>query len=70
MTRLYAMAVALFFGVVGSIQAERTPFWGASEPVPFETPADQLRNGEFTWAPQLAPAGPILVLVSLEEQRA
>jgi len=70
MTRLYTIAVALFFGLVGSIQAERTPFWGATEPVPFETPADQLRNGEFTWAPQLAPVGPILVLVSLEEQRA
>ncbi|EXI75680.1 MAG: L,D-transpeptidase catalytic domain protein [Candidatus Accumulibacter sp. SK-11] len=70
MMRLYTMAVALFFGLVGSIQAERTPFWGAREPVPFETPADQLRNGEFTWAPQLAPSGPIVVLVSLEEQRA
>ena len=70
MKRVHVLAVALFFGLVGSIQAERVPFWGAREPVPFETPADQLRNGEFTWAPQLAPNGPIVVLVSLEEQRA
>jgi hypothetical protein len=47
-----------------------TPFWGASKPVPFETPPDALKNGEFTWDPEIAPAGPIQVLVSLDEQRA
>lgn len=46
------------------------PFWGAKAPVPFDTPSDMLKNGEFTWAPELAPGGPIQVLVSLDEQRA
>ena len=46
------------------------PFWGAKEPVPFETPAADLKPGEFTWAPEASPAGSIMVLVSLEEQRA
>jgi hypothetical protein len=46
------------------------PFWGARAPVPFETPSDALKEGEFTWAPEIAPAGPIEVLVSLDEQRA
>ena len=46
------------------------PFWGATAPVAFETPADMLKSGEFTWAPEVAPSGPIMVLVSLDEQRA
>lgn len=50
--------------------AAAMPFWGAEAPVPFDTPPDSLKNGEFTWEPQIAPAGPIAVLVSLDEQRA
>lgn len=46
------------------------PFWGAKAPAPFETPPHALKHGEFTWAPQMSPTGPILVVVSLEEQRA
>jgi hypothetical protein len=45
-------------------------FWGAKAPRAIETPKDSLRKGEFTWAPQLAPHGPILVTVSLDEQMA
>jgi hypothetical protein len=45
-------------------------FWGAKAPRPIETPKDSLKKGEFTWAPQLAPQGPILVTVSLDEQMA
>jgi hypothetical protein len=32
--------------------------------------ADGLRPGEFTWTPELAPSGPVAVIVSLPEQRA
>lgn len=32
--------------------------------------ADRLRPGEFTWTPELAPAGPLVVIVSLPAQRA
>ena len=58
--------------VVGSVAAEakNAPFWGAKAPVPFDTPIQNLKNGEFTWAPQVAPEGPILVVVGLHEQRA
>ena len=49
--------------------AAAVPFWGAREPVAFETPSESLKPGEFTWAPEASPSGPILVLVSLEEQR-
>jgi hypothetical protein len=34
------------------------------------TPKDSLKKGEFVWAPELAPQGPILVTVSLDEQMA
>jgi L,D-transpeptidase catalytic domain len=50
--------------------AQAAPFWGAKAPSPFDTPWGQLKNGEFTWAPEVAPAGPVVVLVSLDEQRA
>jgi len=50
--------------------AAAMPFWGASAPAPFTTPSDELKDGEFTWAPEIAPSGPIAVLVSLDEQRA
>jgi hypothetical protein len=36
-----------------------TPFWGSAKPVSFDTPPDLLKNGEFTWDPEIAPAGPI-----------
>jgi len=45
-------------------------FWGAKSPRPIETPKDSLKKGEFTWAPELAPDGPVLVTVSLDEQMA
>ncbi|HEU5481638.1 MAG TPA: L,D-transpeptidase family protein [Sphingomicrobium sp.] len=32
--------------------------------------AMQLRNGEYVWAPELSPAGPALLVVNLETQRA
>jgi hypothetical protein len=51
-------------------QARAMPFWGAKAPMPYDTPTEALEPGEFTWAPQIAPAGPVLVVVSLDEQRA
>lgn len=65
-TRHLVFALAL----VLSGHAVATPFWGATAPVPFDTPPALLKKGEFTWAPNVAPAGPILVVVSLDEQRA
>jgi hypothetical protein len=64
---LLALTMAL---CLAGTAAANTPFWGAKAPVPFDTPPVALKKGEFTWAPNIAPAGPILVVVSLEEQRA
>ena len=60
---------ALVFALV-SLAAHAVPFWGAKESRPPETPTADLKPGEFVWNPAVAPAGPIVVLVSLGEQRA
>lgn len=62
---LYILTASCFF--ILPLQAQ---FWGAKQARPIETPKDSLKKGEFTWAPQLAPSGPILVTVSLDEQLA
>ncbi len=69
MKRLF-LAAAISLSVANGANAQSMPFWGAKAPVAFETPADQLNNGQFTWSPEIAPTGPIMVLVSLDEQRA
>jgi hypothetical protein len=64
------IAATVFLLYCSLALAAGMPFWGAREAAPFDTPPDLLKNGEFTWAPEIAPAGPIAVLVSLDEQRA
>ena len=50
--------------------AMAVPFWGAKESRPPDTPPVDLKDGEFVWAPGVAPAGPIVVVVTLDDQRA
>lgn len=52
------------------LAAQAVPFWGARESSPPETPPADLKPGEFVWNPGAASIGPIVVLVSLDEQRA
>jgi len=52
------------------LAADAVPFWGAKESRPPETAPVDLKDGEFIWNPAAAELGPILVLVSLSEQRA
>ena len=68
--KIRVMKKSMFFlfgllvtGIMGFSQ-----FWGAKEASPFETLPQQLKQGQFTWKPELAPEGPILVVVSLDEQ--
>lgn len=62
---VFLLTVSSFFVLFSQAQ-----FWGAKQARPIETPKDSLKKGEFTWAPQLALTGPILVTVSLDEQMA
>jgi hypothetical protein len=50
--------------------AGAVPFWGAKASSPADTAPTALKPGEFVWNPAVAPDGPIVVVVSLGEQRA
>ena len=69
MRRLTLIATATVFLLFGSHAA-----LAQASPVPSVAPADgpieALRPGDYLWAPQLAPTGPVTVIVSLKTQRA
>lgn len=61
------LAFMLFFSA--ALPAAAVPFWGAKQSSPADTAPGALKPGEFVWNPGVAPAGPIVVVVSLTEQR-
>jgi hypothetical protein len=65
----HLLAACLLLGSLAQ-SAAAVPFWGARESSPADTAPSALKPGEFVWNPNVAPAGPIAVLVSLTEQRA
>jgi hypothetical protein len=50
--------------------ADSVPFWGAKESVPAGTPIGDLKKGQFLWMADAVTAGPILMVVSITEQKA
>lgn len=67
MTRLIASMLLL---LLSNLSAHAVPFWGATESSPADTAPATLKSGEFVWNPGAAPEGPMVVIVSLTEQRA
>ena len=67
MRRLIPVACAALL-LAAPVFAE--PFWGAKSSRPIDTPPAALAPGEFIWAGAAVPSGPIVVIVSLGEQRA
>ena len=49
---------------------DSVPFWGAKASVPIDTPIGQLHKGDWLWMANPVAPGPIVVVVSLNEQRA
>ncbi len=43
---------------------------GAKESSPVTTPPRELKPGEFIWSPEVVPAGPLVMVISLDEQLA
>ena len=41
-----------------------------AQPAPVDGPIERLKPGGFFWAPQIAPEGPVTVIVSLKAQKA
>ena len=62
------LAALLTLAVVLPAAAE--PFWGAKVSQPADTDPAALKPGEFVWDGDAVPSGPIVVVVSLPEQRA
>ena len=50
--------------------ADSVPFWGAKASVPIDTPIDKLKKGEFLWMGEAVTTGPVVMVVSITEQRA
>jgi L,D-transpeptidase catalytic domain len=52
------------------VTADSVPFWGSKASVAVGTPLDQLKKGQFLWMGDPAISGPVVMVVSLDEQRA
>jgi hypothetical protein len=50
--------------------ADAVPFWGAKASVPIDRPINQLKRGEFLWMGEAVTKGPVVMVVSITEQRA
>ena len=64
------MLTSALGGIAIEVQAAKTPFWGARESMPAGTSFETLKQGEFIWLGDVARSGPLLLVVSLDEQRA
>jgi len=53
----------------GPAQAGSVPFWGARASVPIDTPIDHLKSGEFLWLGDAVTSGPLVMVVSITDQR-
>jgi hypothetical protein len=54
----------------GSALADSVPFWGAKTSVAIDTPVSDLKRGEFLWMGEAFSSGPVVMVVSLTEQKA
>ncbi|MFY2764978.1 L,D-transpeptidase [Arenimonas sp. MALMAid1274] len=69
LSRLASLALALSL-CLAVPEAVAVPFWGAKESRAAGTAPADLKPGEWLWLAQAAPSGPVVVVVSLSEQRA
>jgi L,D-transpeptidase catalytic domain len=67
---LIAMLAAAGAALPVPALADSVPFWGAKTSVAADTPIDQLKKGEFLWMANAVSSGPIVMVVSITEQRA
>jgi hypothetical protein len=59
--RLFLLALTTCSLLLAAVPAE-------AQQRPAGTPPEDLNNGEFVWTPEAAPSGPVVVLVSLNQQ--
>ena len=68
---LLHLAVGVMGGgvLLSPAQADSVPFWGAKASVPIDTPINRLKKGEFLWMGEAVTTGPVVMVVSITEQR-
>jgi hypothetical protein len=64
------VAVCIAVSLARPSLAATVPFWGARDSRPADTVIDTLRHGDFIWLGDTPNVGPMLMVVSLAEQRA
>jgi hypothetical protein len=71
---IHQLGLLLTVVASGALQApalaDSVPFWGAAASVPIDTPIDQLKKGQFLWMAGAVTSGPLVMVVSITEQRA
>ena len=65
--RLLLLAVGLFIGLLLAAPPASAEGITKGEPVAPFTP--QIKPGEYVWKPEISPAGPVVIIVSLAEQK-
>ncbi|HTC16719.1 MAG TPA: L,D-transpeptidase [Steroidobacteraceae bacterium] len=68
--RSCALAVFASLAVQLAAYADSVPFWGAKASVAIDTPLNQLTKGQFLWMGDAVSSGPVVMVVSITEQRA
>src|ERR1700744_2611539 len=69
-------SLGLVLSVMGGVavqapaRADSVPFWGAKTSVPIDTPINELKKGQFLWMGEAVTTGPVVMVVSITEQRA
>lgn len=61
-------AVLILLCTIAFPTSAATPFWGAKASDAVDVAPADLELGHFVWLPQAAPAGPIVVVVGLDDQ--
>jgi lipoprotein-anchoring transpeptidase ErfK/SrfK len=69
MKRAMLLSIMGGFSLLSAAQADSVPFWGAKTSVPIDTPISQLKKGEFLWMGEAVTTGPVVMVVSVTEQR-
>jgi hypothetical protein len=63
------MSVVGGMALWGPALADSVPFWGAKSSVPIDTSINKLKKGEFLWMGEAVTTGPVVMVVSITEQR-
>jgi len=68
--RLWVIVSVLSGSLLSLASASPVPYWGAHASASIDTPIDELKPGEFIWMGDAVTSGPMVMIVSITEQRA